>query len=61
MYGSVVKLQSQRMTAQQQKKKNPAQSNFKENYIHEKYLNSSPFVPSPSKAGFANKVLLHYL
>lgn len=43
------------------KKKNPAQSNFKENYIHEKYLNSSPFVPSPSKAGFANKVLLHYL
>lgn len=59
MYGSVVKLQSQRMTAQQ--KKNPAQSNFKENYIHEKYLYSFPFVPSPSKAGFANKVLLHYL
>lgn len=57
----MVVLWSYRAKGRQHNKKNPAKSNFKENYMHKKYLYSSPFVPSPSKAGFAYQVLLHYL
>lgn len=56
MYSSFVKLECQGVTAQQQQK-----VISKKTKRIEKNLYSSCFVSSPSKAGFAIKVLLYHL
>lgn len=60
-YGSPVKLQSAKGWQHCKNKKTRQKVISKKTRHVEKYLCSSSFVPSPSKAGSAIKVLLYHL